>query len=83
MDIEKLREIAEDLIKELDGIISDENIDGVITVFNGVIKGRDIAWEEHLVDETNEILMGDNTTCSNCGHPIQVIRQECTIYVDA
>ena len=83
MNLENLEEVATDLIKELDGIVSEENIQGVLTVFSGVIKGRDMAWEQHIVDSTNEILMGDNTSCSSCGAAIQLIRQEFTIYVDA
>jgi hypothetical protein len=69
-----LKEVAKGLIEAVDGEVNDEMIDGVVTVFNGIKRGVNETWEQHLADDTNDILMYDKICCPDCGKQVVVAR---------
>lgn len=70
----ELKDIAKELIKQVGGDPTPEMIDGVLTVFNGVKRGVNETWEQHLADDTNDILMYDKISCPDCGKQVVVAR---------
>ena len=69
-----LEEIAEKLIQNVGGVVTDDNIAGVLEVFGGIRKGVDLKWEEHLVKDTNETLFYNKVVCEVCEEPVQITR---------
>lgn len=65
--------IARDLIDAVDGNVSKENIEGVIKVFEGIVKDCDNKWESYIASETEDMLMYDEILCE-CGRLIQICR---------
>lgn len=60
------RNIAISLIQAVGGIECDKNIDGVITVFNGIMNGVHNQWAQHLSAEASDYLMYNEILCE-CG----------------
>jgi hypothetical protein len=75
-----LEDVAISLIEAVDGAVTEKNIEGVIEVFNGIIRGVNNQWEGHLARETEEVLMYDNIICK-CGSLIEIIRKRTKVEV--
>jgi cytoplasmic iron level regulating protein YaaA (DUF328/UPF0246 family) len=71
---------AMNLIKAVDGVMSNENIEGVIYVMQAIISANNENWEQWITDETNESLAIDNFSC-DCGAAISVERTPTAVYV--
>ena len=72
--------VAESLIKAVDGIVTEKNIEGVLEVFEGIRKGVNNQWEEHLAAESTEAIMYDEILCA-CGSLIDVKRTRLSVDV--
>lgn len=77
-----IEEIAEGLIKAVGGIVSEKNIEGVITVFKGIKKGVDNDWEAYLTEQTNEVIMRDSLACPSCNTTVLIERQRNNVSVE-
>jgi len=73
-DLSKMKEVAEELIGCVDGIVSEENIKGVVTVFQSILKGSDDIWEKHIHEHTESILAEYNVKCEGCDTPASIFR---------
>lgn len=71
-------QIAVGLIQAVGGIECDQNIEGVVKVFEGIKIGVNNNWEDHLAAETAEMLMYDEILCK-CGQLIEIERNRKTI----
>lgn len=69
------------LIEAVEGIISDENIEGVVGVMTKIVDGCNINWEYWITDETNAALAVDKVSC-DCGKQIIVERTYDAVYAD-
>lgn len=72
------REIAIGLIQAVEGIECDKNIDGVMKVFDGIKLGVNNLWEDHLMADTEALLMYEEILCK-CGNLIELERHRNTI----
>ena len=72
---------ARSLIEAVGGILSNENIDGVVYVLNAVIATHNDNWEKWITQETNDSLAIDKITC-DCGKLIIVERTPSAVYAD-
>lgn len=68
------------LIQAVEGILSEENVDGVIHVMKVIVNNNNENWEQWITDETNESLAVDNFVC-DCGAEISVERTPTAVYV--
>lgn len=69
-----LNEIAARLIKAVDGIPTETNMEGVISVFNGIRQGCNNDWEDYLMKNTTDLLFYSKHRCDKCNSPIEVKR---------
>lgn len=76
-----MREIAQQLIQNVEGIDSEKNIDGVIQIFEGIKTGMNNIWEDHLYTNCNDVLFYSKTKCPNCNSSIEVTRDRSTVTV--
>ncbi len=77
----ELREVAEQLIKTLDGTVSDKNIEGVLSVFDGIRLGCDNKWEDYLMKNISDLLIYSRTSCEVCGEPVVIRRTRQSVSV--
>lgn len=82
MELADLEKLSQGLIEKVDGLVTEKNINGVVEVLRGVAQGIHDNWEQHLANETNDVLMQDNTCCPICTSLIQVVRRRTIIDVD-
>lgn len=67
-------ELATRLINEVEGVATPKNVEGVVDVLKGVMIGVHNQWEQHLAQETNDLLMSDKIECDICSNTIQILR---------
>ncbi len=72
---------AKELIQDVEGIISEENIVGVASVFKAIVDVNNLQWEQHITKETNKALAIDDITCP-CGVSVQIRRTSKLVYAD-
>ncbi len=65
--------IAQSLIEATGGIVTDQNIDGVVRVFKGIARGCNLRWEEHIANRANLMLAEHKVKCPSCTHPVKVV----------
>lgn len=73
------KEAAEILIKDVQGVNSEENINGVAHALASWVDFRDLEWEKWLMKDTNEILAVNTVVCS-CGRPMKIERERHVVY---
>lgn len=76
-----MREIAEQLISSVEGLSSEENIKGVMQVFEGIKTGMNNMWEDHLYSNANEVLFFSKTSCPVCFEPLKITRTRSAVLV--
>ena len=72
------RDIAKSLIQAVKGVDSEENIIGVLQVFDGIEDGMNLRWEAHLLKNLEETILYAKLQCK-CGREIKFSRTGNTI----
>lgn len=70
-----LSDVARDLLMLVGAEQTEANVDGVMTVFQGIVQGVNNNWEEHIAEETDECLAISKVVCKGCKAPITVRRE--------
>lgn len=72
---------AKSLIEAVEGIVSQENIDGVADVLYSIVEQNNLNWEQWILEETNSMLAIDKISCE-CGNLIKIERTRTLVYAD-